>query len=124
MKYLGIDYGKHKIGLAISEGLTASPLMILQISGLKDAIAKVLAILKKENIDEVVVGVPESGQSYLLVKKFIKELEKVVVVKRAEETLSSKQALAKMIQLGLPKNKRQQEDSYAAVIILQNYLNQ
>lgn len=123
MKYLGIDYGKNKVGLAISEGLTASPLKILEISGLKDALSKVYSILKQEKIEEVVIGVPESGQSYSLVKKFTKELEKVITVKEVEETLTSHDALEKMIKLGLKKSKRRQEDSYAAVIILQNYLN-
>lgn len=122
MKLLGIDWGKNKVGLAISEGLTVSPLRKLEISSLKDGLIKVSQILEKENIEQVVIGVPESGQAYNLVKKFIKELEKVIKVNQVDETLSTHRALENMIELGLKRGKRRAEDSYAAVIILQNYL--
>lgn len=122
MKLLGIDWGKNKVGLASSEGLTVSPLKVLEISSLKDGLIKISQILKKENIEQVVIGVPESGQSLFLVKKIIKELKKIITVNEEDETLSTRKALENMIELGVKRGKRQAEDSYAAVIILQNYL--
>ncbi len=45
MKYLGVDYGLKKIGLAVSEGTLASPLQILHVSGKEDALAKLQQVI-------------------------------------------------------------------------------
>ncbi len=123
MRYLGIDYGKSKIGLALSEGLVASPLKVLEASSLKDALNKVSSVIKSEEVDIVVVGIPESGESLKITKNFLNELKKEVEVVEAEETLSSRLALKEMIDLGVSKKSRSQEDAYSATIILQNYLD-
>ncbi len=128
MRYLGVDYGLKKIGLSISEGQIASPLKVLQISGLNDAVAKIIQVINKEEIDRVIVGVPDSGQARSIVKKFIVKLkidlkEKVVSVIEADETLSSASAKDLMLDLGLGEKARREEDAYAAVIILQNFLD-
>lgn len=129
MKYLGIDYGKKKIGLAVSEGEMVEPFMIFQVSGLKDALGKVLGVVKDEKIDEVVIGVPESGESRKITKNFIAHFKKnIKAVKdikliEVEETLSSKRAQEMMVGLGIAKSKREDEDSYAAAYILQGYLD-
>jgi putative Holliday junction resolvase len=56
MKYLGIDYGKKRIGLAISDSqaLVAMPLGIFENN--EDFIENLKKIIKKENIEEVVLG--------------------------------------------------------------------
>lgn len=128
MRYLGVDYGLKKIGLALSEGQIASPLKILDISGLNDAVNKILNVIEKEEIDRVVVGVPESGEIRGAVKKFIAKLKvdlskKNVSVIDADETLSSNSAKDLMIGLGMNTKSRQKEDAYSAVIILQNFLD-
>lgn len=123
MTYLGIDYGKTKIGLAISEGELASPLKVIKISALKDAIVKVSAVIKGEQIDQVVIGMPESGEARTITKEFVKQLKKEIDIVEVEETLTSQNAQAKMIAQGISKKKRQDEDSFAAAVILQNYLN-
>ncbi|MBI2022402.1 Holliday junction resolvase RuvX [Candidatus Daviesbacteria bacterium] len=127
MRFLGIDYGKRKVGFAISEGLTASPYKVINISSLKDALAQVLQILLKENIDRVVIGVPESGEALNITKKFIAELTKIQPprfdIVEVAETLSSQGAKAQMIEQGLGKKSRATEDAYSATIILQDYLD-
>lgn len=123
MRYLGIDYGKKKVGLAISEGLTASPLKILEVSSLKDAINKVGSVIKAEGIELVVIGVPESGEARKIAEQFILELGKQIKVAEVEETLSSKDARDQMLNLNLSKKVRLKEDSFAAANILQNYLD-
>ncbi len=123
MKYLCIDYGKTKVGLAISEGLTVSPLKVLEIRSLKDALVKLSEVIKKEQIDQVVVGLPESGESLTLVLKLVKELKRNIHVETVEETLSSKNAATLMKDLNLGQKKRRQDDAYAAALILENYLN-
>ncbi len=128
MKYLGIDYGKKKIGLAISEGEIAEPFMILKANGLKDALGKMLKVVGDEQIDEVVVGVPESGDSRKITRNFIEHFKQIKAMKavkivEVEETLSSKRAQEIMVRLGISKSKREDEDSYAAAYILQGYLD-
>ncbi|MBI4039729.1 Holliday junction resolvase RuvX [Candidatus Daviesbacteria bacterium] len=124
MRYLGVDWGEKKIGLAISEGELASPLKVVQVAGLDDAVAKVVRVVKGEQIDWVVVGLPE-GSSGTQATKFIKKLEAQteVMVAVAEETLSSQDALRDMIEMGVGKGRRGQEDAYAAAIILQDFLD-
>lgn len=126
MKYLGIDYGKKKIGLAYSEGELASPGEILAISGLSDAVKKVKAVIEKEEIKVVVVGMPESGEARDITDKFVEELKSVMLdleIVPAEETLSTQRGQEIMATLGVPKAKRKAEDAYAASLILQEYLD-
>ncbi len=115
MKYLGIDYGKKKVGLAISEGMLAAPYQVISVSSLKDALNKIGSVIKKEGIDQVIVGLPDSGEAYKMAKNFIKVLGQEISVKAIDETLSTKQAIVA---------GSKHEDSTAAAIILQNYLDE
>lgn len=79
MRYLGIDFGIKKIGLAFSEGEVAKPLYVLKIKSLKDAFLKIKKVILENSIDIVIVGIPESGQSKEKVEKFVKLLRKIIV---------------------------------------------
>mgnify|MGYP001610020560 CR=1 FL=1 len=123
MKYLGIDFGLKRIGLATSEGELASPLKIVEIRNLNDAVVKMIQIILTEKIDRVVVGMPE-GETGRIVKKFIKKLQLMGVdVIKADETLSTVNAIDMMIRSGVPRSKRRFTDAQAAAEILQNYLD-
>lgn len=128
MKYLGVDYGLKKMGLAISEGQIATPLKVIEISGLNDAISKISSVIKSEEIERVVIGVPESGEAKNIAKKFAGELkakfknENVSIIE-TDETLSSHSAKDLMVDLGIGEKARKKEDAYAATIILQNFLD-
>lgn len=128
MRYLGVDYGLKKMGLAVSEGQIASPLKVVEINSLTDAVSKITHIIKQEKIDRVVIGVPESGEAKSAVKKFLKKLKEdfekeTVSIIEADETLSSALAKDLMINLGMGEKARQKEDAYSAVIILQKFLD-
>ena len=126
MKYLGVDYGKKKIGLALSEGLFASPFKVLSVSSLQDALQQMTHIFHAEQIECVVIGIPESGEARKIVEDFLKELhnhKSTIQIIEADETLSSQQAQTQMIELNVQRQKRTQEDAYAASVILQNYLD-
>lgn len=127
MKYLGIDYGMKKVGLAVSEGQVASPLKVLAISGLKDGLEKVSHEIRREEIQRVVIGVPE-GSTGKMVKSFVAELKQKyaaepVQIIETEETLSSQDAKNLMITLGTSQKERQNEDAYSAMLILQQFLD-
>lgn len=123
MKYLGVDFGLKRVGLAASDGLLASPLKVLTGKNVEDLTGKVKQALEKENVDMVVVGLPE-GKMATMVKKFARALKNFgVKVILSDETLSTQTAIKLMIEMGVPKRKRAINDSMAAALILQNYLD-
>ncbi len=123
MKYLGIDFGLKRVGLAFSEGTLATPFKTLEVINFKDATVQVLNIIKEEGFEKVVVGLPE-GKMGQTVLRFIKALKKSgLKVAEADETLSTHQATLQMIEAGIKRDKRQTNDAVAAAIILQNYLD-
>lgn len=124
MKYLGVDFGLKRVGLAVSEGELASPLKVLEVKSLEALIVSMIRIIETEKIDQVVVGMPE-GDTGKLVKKFIKKLQsKGVDVVWSDETLSTQNALKYMIEMGVPKKKRRVNDAQAAAEILQQFLDE
>ena len=62
MRYLGIDFGEKRIGLAVSDegGSFAFPLQVLQNS--EKAMGQILQICKEKNIGEIVIGDSENFQ--------------------------------------------------------------
>jgi putative Holliday junction resolvase len=119
MKYLGIDYGTKKAGLAVSDGKLADPLTVLRFENEEELIKKVNNIIQREKIEKVVVGVSENEMGKKS-KEFAKKINSVTF----DETLTSKDAINYAILAGVPKQKRRKnEDAYAATIMLQNYLD-
>lgn len=123
MRYLGVDFGLKRIGLATSEGGLSSPFKILEVKNFKNALEKIIQEIKIGDFDKVVVGLPE-GKMGQTVLGFIKALKKAgLSVEEADETLSSQKAMKQMIESGLSKKDRSVDDSVAAAIILQDYLD-
>ncbi|MDD5146947.1 MAG: Holliday junction resolvase RuvX [Candidatus Daviesbacteria bacterium] len=123
MKYLGIDFGMKRIGLAISEGELASPWQILEVKGFSETIEKISQIIKNGQFQKVIVGLPE-GKMGQNVRGFVKALNKMGIgIETMDETLSSKKALQAMIEQGIGVKKRRNEDAYSAAEILQNFLD-
>ncbi|MCL4365847.1 Holliday junction resolvase RuvX [Patescibacteria group bacterium] len=123
MKYLGIDFGLRRIGLAISEGELASPWQILEVKNFSDGVEKISKIIKDNNFEKIVIGLPE-GKMGKNVKGFIRALNKHgITVETSDETLSSNKAKGVMVRQGVPKNKRRFEDAYSAAEILQQFLD-
>ncbi len=123
MKYLGVDFGLRRIGLAISEGQLASPWQILEVKGFSNAIEKTSKVIKRGEFEKIVVGLPE-GKMGKNVVGFVAALKKRgFEVETFEETLSSKRALEVMIEQGIRQKNRRHKDAYSAAEILQNYLD-
>lgn len=122
MKYLGIDYGEAKIGLAISEGEIAKP---LEVCSIQYAVYSIKNICQREKIEKIVVGISE-GKMAEKTRKFGEELQRVtgLPVEYWDETLTSQEAVKKMIEAGKPQmKKKSSEHSIAAALILQDYLD-
>lgn len=121
MRYLGIDFGLKRVGLATSYGNLASAWKVITGAGFNDLVKKI----EEEALafDKIVVGLPE-GKMEKVVKKLTKSLRASAIdVVEADETLSSQKATIQMIQLNISKKKRKANDAYSAAIILQNYLD-
>ncbi|MDO8600631.1 MAG: Holliday junction resolvase RuvX [bacterium] len=125
MKYLGIDYGKKRIGLALSdeEGKIAFPRTQLTTYNAQLTTKIIGDIIKKEGVEKIVVGVPvtfggkESAQT-VEARAFGEKLQKAVQlpVEYENELLTTKMALKG----GVAKNK---VDAASAAILLQSYLD-
>lgn len=123
MKYLGIDFGLRRIGLAISEGELASPWQILEVKSFPDAVEKTSKVIKEGKFEKIVVGLPE-GKMGKNVRGFINALNKNgIEIEIADETLSSQKAKQAMVEQGVRQKKRREEDAYSAAQILQEYLD-
>lgn len=125
MKILGIDYGRSKIGIALSEERLAFPLVVLRVSSLTETIKKIIKIANEENVDKIVVGISEQNMLREQ-RKFVQELGKVAggKVLSWDETLSTKEAQRLSRQAHLPRKKRKElEDAFAAAVMLQSYLD-
>lgn len=127
MRYLGIDYGEKKVGLALSEGILARPYKILERGerGKKWFFSQIKGIVEEEGVEKVVVGVSE-GKMGKKTEEFIEGLKEIlkIEVEREDETLTSRRAVAKMVNSAMKKSKRRKmKDSVAAALILQDYLD-
>lgn len=123
MRYLGIDYGIKRVGVAVSDegGALAFPYAILPNN--RNLVEEIRKICAREKIGTIVVGesVDYKGEPNVVMEKirpFIASLEKVtslpVVTER--EFLTTQQARF------FQKEKEHVDDS-AAAIILQSYLD-
>lgn len=126
MIILGIDHGKRKIGIALSERESlARPEMVLKVFSEKDAVEKVARQIEKIKPDEVVVGLSE-GIMKKIQKNFCLKLQGAtsVPIKFWDETLSTYDAQVLAREAGMSKTKRKKrEDAFAAAIMLQSYID-
>ena len=135
MKKLGLDLGNRTLGIAVSDELNflARGLETYRFTekDFTSALNYTLEVIKKYNIDVVVLGHPKnmdgtSGEQALISENFKKDLESKSQVKVVlwDERLTSKMANNMMISQNLKSKKRKKDiDKMAATIILQGYLD-
>ena len=132
-RLLGIDYGRRRIGLAVSDptGTIAQGVDTILVSGILDAIKKLALTIKRYDTPQVVLGCPLSmngseGPAAQEVRAFGRKLaaETKVEVIEWDERLTS--VAAKRSRRGLPLRKRRvksEVDRTAATLLLQSYLD-
>lgn len=131
-RLVGIDYGKKRTGIAVSDplGIFASPLETV-------ATAKIIDYLKsytqKESVKGFVVGYPmnlnnKPAECAGYVDVFLKQLGKhfpEIPVILEDERFTSQIAMRAMIDGGMKKSDRREKgnvDKVSAAIILQSYM--
>lgn len=133
MRIISLDYGTKRIGLAISDPtqFLAQPLKVIQRNDLVTDISEICLIIKNNNVEKVVVGLPlkldgTMGEIAQEITKFVEELTKVcpVPIVLWKEWYSTKEAERVMIDFDVSRAKRKKNiDRLAATIILQGYLD-
>ena len=130
MRYLAIDYGTKRTGLAIcdSDEIIVSPLAVIQ--GQKELIRRIAEVVKAENVGAVVLGLPlnmddSEGPQAKLVLKFADRLKEHLdlPVHLQDERLSSFSAEQKLAAAEFTRRKRKKRlDAIAAAEILEVFL--
>ncbi len=125
MKYLAIDYGEKKIGLATAETSIASPFKVIENNS--DLMTNISQIIQNEKIDKIVIGLPEGLQGnkskqYQSVLRFIDKLKNEIDIEIITQDEKLTSSLAQTLLKGL-KNKKA-DDDVAAMLILQSYLDE
>lgn len=130
MRYLAIDYGTARTGLAVCDAgeTIASPLDVLR--GPKNLVKRVVQRVEAEGIEAVVIGLPldmdgSEGPQAKRVRTFADRLRVRIhmPIYFQDERLSSFGAEQKLQTTGLTKAKRRDRlDAVAAAEILQAFL--
>lgn len=123
MVILGIDYGLKRIGVALSEAGIAQPLEVVKNHA--DSFRKILRICADNQVEEIVVGLAE-GALGEEIKEFVSHLSFLtdLPVVFQDESLTTRDAVAKMIEANKSRKVRQtKKDAFAAACLLQQYLD-
>ena len=132
MRILAVDHAEKRIGLALSDptATIASPLKVIEhVSRLMDA-AQVAMLARENDVERIVIGqsFDEEGKPNLAGRRAAKFAEALrqqtsIPVVLWDESFSTQDARAARIELGVSRKKRSgHQDSLAAVVILQSYL--
>ncbi len=135
-KILGLDFGKVRIGIALSDETRTFAFGKEYISNNKDALKYIKSIVDSENISDIVLGYPlnlkgKKTAQTLEVESFEEKLrtflhnDKLKII-RWDERFTSKMAAGSLIESGMKKKKRQIKgniDIVSAALLLQSYLD-
>jgi len=132
MRILAVDHGEKRIGLALSDptAIIASPLAVIEhVSRTVDA-AQVATLASEHDAGLILVGqsFDEEGRPNAAGRSAARFAEALrgqtqVPVQMWDESLSTQDARASRIELGVSRKKRAgHHDALAAVVILQSYL--
>lgn len=133
-RVLGIDYGRRRVGLAVSDPLRTVATMLphLPVQTMKEAWKGICVVAGDHQTAQIIVGLPLhlDGRKSELAKeaeRFAEGLKNRIAgvqVLMWDERLSSKQAERALTEGGAkPSQKRNAVDSMAAQLILQSWLD-
>lgn len=132
MRALGIDFGERRIGIAISdpEGRYALPSATLERRSDAEALAALAELAAREEVAWIVVGEPRGpegslGQAAQRARSFAAKLARRtgLPVDTLDETLTSREADARLREAGLAvRERRSRRDALAAQLLLEEAL--
>ena len=131
MKYLAMDLGTKRLGLAIStSGVLTTPYKLISFKTYEEARDEVIKIIEKEKITCLVLGLPKNmdnsmgfaSERSLNFKKLLEE-KCSLPVNLEDERLSTVEAESILIENNYSRAKRKNViDELSACIILDTYL--
>lgn len=137
MKYLSLDIGEKRIGVASSDsGIIVSEYATLIMDTWQQTLSEIYAILKKEQVEILVVGLPvnmdgtESKYSKII-REYMVSLEKEIAKGKLptkiffeDERLTSSEAERQLRERKYTQDEiKKKVDSFAARLILEQYLD-
>lgn len=134
MRIIGLDLGSKTLGIAISDGLgmIAQPLVTIHFTedDYDDAIEQLLSLLEKQQVCEVVLGLPKHMNGDIGIRgeisiSFKEKLEEnKIEVTLWDERLTTRVANQTLLAANMSREKRKKVvDQLAAAVILQSYLD-
>lgn len=132
---MAIDYGTKSIGVAVSDELQLSvrPLTTIRREKLKkmEVIERINSLIDEHQISLLAVGLPlnmdgSRGEAAKRVEKFVADLQQrlSITIITLDERLTSYEADQILREMGVgEQQRRKRSDEYAAMIILQDYLD-
>ncbi len=133
-RILSIDYGKKRVGLAVSDPLKIIATRLTTVS--TETIWEFLDdYISKEEIELLIIGYPrqlnnEPSEAVRYINPFLKKFQnkyKDIPVKLMDERFTSKMAFQTMIDAGVKKKGRRDKemiDGISATILLQSHLEE
>ncbi len=133
-RILGIDYGRKRVGLAVTDmnRIIATKLATVSTSKIWEFLH---TYFQNEKVDEVIIGYPlqmnnTASEAVAYINPFIKKFQvkyPEIPIIQVDERFTSKMAFRAMIDGGVKKMARRNRnlvDAISATIILQSYLEQ
>ena len=133
MKILGLDLGRRRVGVAVSDpgGVVAHPLDQLEVTGHRALLEAVARLVADQGVGRVVVGMPlladgRRGQQARWTDQVVAALRQALAVPVTvwDERYSTSEAEESLRQGGLgPRQRKARRDKVAATLMLQAYLD-
>ena len=133
MRYLAIDLGDKRTGLALGDDVTriAGPVEVIETSSQRERLARLVQAVDRHGVDALVVGLPVNmdGTEGAAAKKCRAVASKLaeqchLPAHLVDERLSSDHAEGKLNRSGLTHGqKKSRRDALAAATILQDFFD-
>lgn len=130
--YLGIDYGKKRIGLALGEKFP-KPFLVLQNFGPEENVQKIADICESYEVKKIIIGMPEDrgGDSQKLIAEiheFASDLSSLTsyaeMIFEPEAYTSTEAEEFLKDHKKYDRNDKGKVDALAATILLEQYINE
>ena len=132
-RYLAIDHGSKRIGLALSDPMKiiAKPFRTITYDSLDDFFSILFKIIKEEEVESIILGFPigMNGQETIQTKHVLEFQKKIklkinIPILLQDERLSSLSAEKSLIEQKIKTGyNKSQIDKTAAAIFLQQFLD-
>ena len=130
MRVMAIDYGKSRVGIALSDplGVIAQPLTSIKVKSQKELFRQILKIIQESDVGLIIIGNPLShkGEATEMsdeISRFMKRLKKRIntEIKLWDERFTSQYAMNILKAMKVKKQKGL-VDQVAASIMLDEFL--